>query len=105
MDGFYDVTTNQFITFQGDTSASFYLQVSGGDGTTEAPQLTSLQVQLEGTELVTTGPVSRVHNVSESFNPVAGLRGLSRRIITLVYGHRDVRASCSFNRAPRLLEV
>jgi hypothetical protein len=29
LDGFYDLTTGQFITFQGDTSASFYLQVSG----------------------------------------------------------------------------
>jgi hypothetical protein len=29
IDGFYDLTTGQFITFQGDTSASFYLQLSG----------------------------------------------------------------------------
>ena len=28
LDGFYDLTNGQFITFQGDTPASFYLQVS-----------------------------------------------------------------------------
>jgi hypothetical protein len=43
LDGFVDVTTNQFITFQGDTAASFHLQISN-NGAAGAPQLTALQV-------------------------------------------------------------
>jgi hypothetical protein len=43
-DGFWDITTNTFITFQGDTSASFYLQVSDG-AAPGAAALTSLQVE------------------------------------------------------------
>jgi len=41
IDGFYDLTTDQFITFQGDTSASFYLQVSGS---AVAPTLSSVDL-------------------------------------------------------------
>jgi hypothetical protein len=43
-DGFWDITSNTFITFQGDTSASFYLQVSDG-AAPGATALTSVQVE------------------------------------------------------------
>ena len=41
IDGFYDLTTGQFITFQGDTSASFYLQISKS---AVAPTLSSVDL-------------------------------------------------------------
>ena len=40
LDGFYDLTTGQFITFQGDTSASFYLQLSGSTVATTVTTVT-----------------------------------------------------------------
>jgi hypothetical protein len=44
LDGFLDVTANQFISFMGDTAASFYLQLSGAGGVAPAPVLSSLLV-------------------------------------------------------------
>jgi hypothetical protein len=40
LDGFYDLTTGQFITFQGDTSASFYLQLSSSTVATTVTTVT-----------------------------------------------------------------
>jgi hypothetical protein len=42
LDGFFDVTTGQFITFQGDTAASFYLQLSGS---AEVSKLSAIQLK------------------------------------------------------------
>ena len=41
IDGFFDVTTGQFVTFQGDGTASFYLQISR---TTQSSTLSSITV-------------------------------------------------------------
>jgi hypothetical protein len=42
-DGFFDVTTGQFLSFQGDVSASFFLQINEPDGASP-PALSSLSV-------------------------------------------------------------
>jgi hypothetical protein len=77
IDGFYDVTTNQFLTFQGDTSASFYLQLSGSTTTSSTPAATFAPLTLAyGGVLVGASSPARVVQLTNSGNAPLTISGV-----------------------------